>query len=516
MKKISSLLLMLAMLLACFSGCSNGRKEALGTEKANIELWVVTEKTRWDGMNSQTRTLIKEFEETHENVTIKLDIIPLDPEERDIYLEKLRVQIISGKGPDVYLLPTSGTMFVESVNRYPDVTVEKLFHDEYLTMYNGHFADISEYYDADESLGKEQLVTEIMNAGVLDGARYILPLRYDYPVIYAATDRLETLNTDLDVLKSGIITDIMDLAIDTGNGKLASAADTVYFRSKYLLHFSNCIDYENEEVTLSVEEAEGLLEKYRRIYNLAGNTGKYKSASEPYLLGGTFDHRYIMEGEHLDNSDCILMSGYLKNIMEAVAVSKAVGFDLTMIPVRNGRGELVANVTYYGAVGSGSEYPETAYAFLRMFLLGDSQWENNRERQDLDKNSFDGGSTAGYIAEGWPVRCLCEAENLWKMYYTPYVEKSKKGEGSSGEYYYVFNEVEGSRPRYKQIRNVEITNEDLAILEMPIDKVMFDLTLGADLVGIANSLVFPEVGSANAHELAEELIKKLELHLAEG
>ena len=82
--------------------------------------------------------------------------------------------------------------------------------------------------------------------------------------------------------------------------------------------------------------------------------------------------------------------------------------------------------------------------------------------------------------------------------------------------YYVFNEVEGSRPRYKQIRNVEITNEDLAILEIPIDKVMFDLTLGADLVGIANSLVFPEVGSANAHELAEELIKKLELHLAEG
>ena len=41
-------------------------------------------------------------------------------------------------------------------------------------------------------------------------------------------------------------------------------------------------------------------------------------------------------------------------------------------------GDLVANITYYGAVGAGCETPELAYSFLRMFLLEETQWEKNR------------------------------------------------------------------------------------------------------------------------------------------
>ena len=65
MKKICSLLLMLAILLACFSGCGQadepqGETEMTpsSTDDGSIVLWVLTDITLWDGMNSQVKDLI--------------------------------------------------------------------------------------------------------------------------------------------------------------------------------------------------------------------------------------------------------------------------------------------------------------------------------------------------------------------------------------------------------------------------------------------------------------------------
>lgn len=510
MKKCWLVILSMILLFA-FVGCSTNSvpDETTGTSDDPIELWIVTEETRWDCMNGVTKKLITQFKKNNPNVKTRLDILPTDPEEREIYLQQLRVQIMSGNGPDVFLLPTDEELNNRTSYRNADVTVEKLFLDEYLTMYNGHFTDISEYYDADEALRKEELVTAVMDAGVLDGARYILPLWYDYPVIYAATDRLDSPETDLDVLKSGVITDIMDLAIETENGLLADGVYTTYIHKirpcDYLIHFPQFLDYETGKVTLTVDEVAEMLERIRKTTSLSKNRYKISLGTWPSNLS-SLDELYVRDNWSLASSPNVLMAGYLHNVVEVAAVAYAEGYDVTMIPVRNASGELVASVSYYGAVGSGCEYPELAYEFLRMFLMEETQWELNRPRENPRKPMVSTDGSDSYIVKGFPVRSNCEVENLWKTYFS---NVSPKKIDFIGYYRIYFNTIDNARPRFSRMIGAELTEEDLAILDIPIDRVVFDQTFGIDLSGYITR-------GGDLDELAKELIRELEMHIAEG
>ena len=181
MKKVLVWLMILAAVCS-FAGCG-GEKE--------VTLWVVTEETTWDRMNGQAWVLQKAFEESHPGVKINLDILPTGEQERSAYLQKLRTQMMQGRGPDGFLLPTDTMLLVGDAGKVTPVYIEPLFQDVALAMESGLFRDISRYYDADEALGKESLNTYVMDGGVADGKRYILPLRYDIPVIYAEKWTLE-------------------------------------------------------------------------------------------------------------------------------------------------------------------------------------------------------------------------------------------------------------------------------------------------------------------------------------
>ena len=78
MKQKIGLCALLLALLCILGGC--GQKE----DPAG-QLWIVTEQTTWDRMNGQTEVLIETFEEENPGVTIRLDILPLDQQERSVY-----------------------------------------------------------------------------------------------------------------------------------------------------------------------------------------------------------------------------------------------------------------------------------------------------------------------------------------------------------------------------------------------------------------------------------------------
>ena len=59
-----------------------------------------------------------------------------------------------------------------------------------------------------------------MEAGVVDGTRYVLPLRYDMPVIYAQDRALEEAGLDPAVLTRDLCT-IMETVLETGDPLLA-------------------------------------------------------------------------------------------------------------------------------------------------------------------------------------------------------------------------------------------------------------------------------------------------------
>ena len=88
---------------------------------------------------------------------------------------------MAGQGPDIFILPCDDgftyneTQLVENVEK---------------GMATGLFADLTTLYNQDETLQKDVLLEKVMDAGVMDDKRYILPLRYQYPIILTLEDVL--------------------------------------------------------------------------------------------------------------------------------------------------------------------------------------------------------------------------------------------------------------------------------------------------------------------------------------
>ena len=139
MKKCFYFLLVGLATAACcllFAGCSRE------SEKSPDTLWIVTEKTTKDGMNGQAEHIIKAFEKAHEGITVELEILPEEGQEREIRLEKLRAAIMAGKEPDGFLLPLGtyqnekiGTIFGSSEGRC-DFASQNLFQVVHNTIQN--------------------------------------------------------------------------------------------------------------------------------------------------------------------------------------------------------------------------------------------------------------------------------------------------------------------------------------------------------------------------------------------
>ena len=188
-KTIAAVLTMLLLCALLLSGCkkepgsseTEGQTEAVTNSTVITEppdpdkvFWIVMDKTV--GMTSLVEKLIDTFQSDHPELQVELQVIPTyyfqsDKDKRDAVLQEIRTAMAEGNGPDVFLLPAA------------QKNGEPLFVDVNLAMRDGVFADISTYYDADTELDKEGLVTAVMDAGMVDGARYVLPLRYDMPVL---------------------------------------------------------------------------------------------------------------------------------------------------------------------------------------------------------------------------------------------------------------------------------------------------------------------------------------------
>ena len=402
MKYWKPFVLLLCLFLLFLPGCSRA-------ETFNGELWIVTEQTTWDRMNGQTEKLIEDFEETHGGVAIRLDILPLDPQERSVYLQQLRTEILQGGGPDGYLLPTDNLRILDEPAQYTYVEAEPLFVDAELAMRNGLFYDITKVYAADDSLGKDGLNTTIMDAGVVDGKRYILPLRYDIPVIYAENAALEASGLDADILQEDILT-IMEAVLATGDPILAGGILHDNFDS-----FSSFLDYRSGNAMLDEETLAGFVQTYGQLKLQMGKTYLdgtrlstaeietratessvllqkldvkdyiYGEYGEPEPVPGIPDNVIIVGGMPIEEEELDIYTEYyplcigsMADSFSYAAVAAYEEAELTMVPMRGVGGDVVATVTYYAAVGSGSRNPSLTYEFLRQFLLEDSQWERNR------------------------------------------------------------------------------------------------------------------------------------------
>lgn len=517
----------LCILIMLSGGCSNSEEEA-------FVLRVVTEQSTSDGMNYQAKQAAESFEAEHENWVVQIEVIPTDPSEREIYLQQLRTQIMSGDGPDIYLLPTGSSLTSDSPtehsqeNLLTEIAVEPLFSDVTQTMKNGVFADISSYYDADMNLNTATLNPDIMDAGVVDGSRYVLPLRYTMPLLLTDPEK-DLLPEPQD---AGILA-LAEYAIETNNAAMASGLRMPDDTSL----LPRLFDYETGQIQITQEAIADYMRVYQQCRALAVpfETQLFSTRMEeielfleselpdwPYddicaSVGISVDlqyynsvHWYGELGYHWSLEEFPLYADSLPRALEQEAISRVLGKDLQAVPMRTSDGRVTAEIVYYGAVGATCKDTALAYEFLRTFLTEDYQWDLVRPRTDRSKDDLWTGyarelQTDGMIEDSWPVRTAGATAYLWDtLQYQNYMQ----------------SHIYKNYHKLLKSKELKITDSDLPILQTEIDEVRFPFYQPyEETLSYALTLLNHEDGTptdVDIGQLAEEVWQYLWWHLAEG
>ena len=462
-------ILLLAMVA---SGCT---KNAVVQDVSN--LWVVMENS--SVCEKQVRAAIHHFEDEHEGITINLEILPADAEEAAIRAEQLRVEIMAGSGPDIYLVPRL------------NVTESTLIQDVELSMRNDIFMDISAYYDADKELDKNALNTAIMDAGIIDGNRYVLPFRYTIPVVYANMDMLREAGFNSELLEGSTLNALHTL---TDSDKQTFAFGMNFLPHGYAMNFlSRIVDYDNSEVTLTYEMLANYMHSYQELLDKAGT-------NLPYWLDQLPRGYYIRDKHWCLDGNSVYIS-WLNEAAVNVAIAQALEFDMQMFPVRTQDGLVVADITFFGAVGSNCSNPETAYMFLRMFLLEEYQWENAQSTDyEITHPQIE------MISIGWPVRTKGCEDTIWRAQWSNSYDPDINYENA------------GVYERIQKLRFLHLSEGDLPILSCEIDEARF--AIATEFI-LAETLCELNSGSGKPTDLnidtaTIDIVNELQWSIAEG
>ena len=433
-----------------------------------------------NGLVWQIVDCMNRFEAEHEGYTVVVEEIPADASGRAEMLQRIRTELMAGKGPDVLLLQ----------NAYSDLDKlnprEPFLDDMQLAMQNGLFYDISEFYDADTELKTEELQPVIMEAGVLDGERYVLPFRFDIPVMFVEKNRFAQTGLSEDIFQKNIL-ELMDYFVSMEDHATAINFYLQWIYPQFTMNvFPQLFDYEEGTVAVTREEIEAFLrahQAYRVRFMQATSYGETADA--------TSVKKYVRDGKYwTKETDNFLLIHCLQNAVETMAIGKMKEAELAVYPLRSMDGSVVADITFYGAVSAGCRNPELAYDFLRSFLTEDYQWE---------RNTVQNGSDWSLATYGWPVRTKGS-----------FGEVAKSAQEASQVVYI---------PQKYAIDFGVLTNEDLPIEELPVDSARFSIALEQKFwlaLWTLDDINTKGPTDVDISQLAEEWIEKLQVHIEEG
>jgi ABC-type glycerol-3-phosphate transport system substrate-binding protein len=317
---------------------------------------------------------------------------------------------------------------------------------------------------------------------------------------------------DTEKLKDNVM-DMLDTLLEIGDPWWCAGA-YMGIANTYFCHdvFPDLIDYSSETVFLSATDVAAYMRKVQMLHSFAGQLPADASNS-------FFDNSmlaYIGSGRNWYTSGFPIHVTTLNLAFEYAAIAKSENSSLEMFPLRAYDGSVNANVTYWGAVGAGSEHADLAYDFLRLFLQEEVQWEGIRKdanrlinTPDWKLNRTDIYISWGLVTNGWPVRSVDSVEHIWQAY-----NKNINTYDDSG------NEDKSWRERIQKLKDIAMENMDFQILNIEIDEVRFsnkyEKDLSKDLASLNNGANGFAPNTVDIDKLAMDAVLNLESLLYEG
>lgn len=276
------------------------------------------------------------MEDENENLDIQVEVLPLDMTIRENEIQKLQIEIMAGKGPDLYVL----TAPMEMSTVEPD-----LFDNPYQIIQSGAFAPLDSYMDEDSYWKEGSYKKEFLEVGKHGGKQYLLPLTCSYYVLAGIQD--------IDILEGKLLGEWLEYAKLSENLPLRQCIieGLSQFGGRW---FQPAVDYETGQVRFDKE--------------------KWKQFGETYFVA----LKKFRQQEQYTEEPTYRIS----HMNEVDLSSEETHFQV--MPDLDGR--KMAAVSAYGAVGMSSNKKEIGYDFLMGFLYNkteDGKWTEEAKLQGI-------------------------------------------------------------------------------------------------------------------------------------
>ena len=287
--------------------------------------------------------------------------------------QQMLTEVMAGEGPDLILF-VDDTMDVEKMAR------------------RGVFADMEPYFEAD-AFDWSGYNEAVMNGGVWDGHRLVIPLEYQIPVWYSSKSALE--ESGFQVENCATFAGFLDEAEKLQNtpGQTRSLYRTFLAFNDFAQYAGiPYADYARQRADFSVPELERGLNVYRNVTDLHYDNDELPGAAD------------IRDGKALWISPVFPPTGVL------IGAGLINTFDeLVMMPLRDLEGGIRAKITLSVAVSNSSPNLQNAYEFIK-FLLSeqfqldtmDWRWQNFSVLDATNEEHFRYNTTDRHTALIWP------------------------------------------------------------------------------------------------------------------
>lgn len=251
------------------------------------------------------------------NVTV-INTGVMDPEAQGNYEQQLAVDLMAGKGADVFILQS-----------YWDI-------DKMVT--NGAFADLETFYQEDQVLDKASFNRVVMDACVYDGKRFAIPMEYSFPILLTSASTLEETQFNLDNCKNfeGFLAETQKYYADGRDDRLLFRMDITARDCLFLSGYSfvNVIekrsDITTDEFSRFYHWYKEIVEKGTYNYEFGDAFGAAAVRDKKCIFDNTLDYSsfddVINQVRFLDTTDhAVLTPLYNKDGGITATVSRAVG-----------------------------------------------------------------------------------------------------------------------------------------------------------------------------------------------
>ena len=334
---------MLCLALACLAGltaCAPGDADPAPIEvpppveqtNEGLNIWY----TDYGMMVKYLDAAVTQYNQLHPDHPVTADKYFADSssESNDEATQQMLTEVMAGSGPDLIFFDV-GNMDIEKMVR------------------RGVFADLEPYFEADnfDWSGYNQAV---MDAGVWDGHRLVIPLQYNFPMLYASQTALDETGFSIENCDTfgGLLDEIEAMQADPSQKREV-------FRAKYTFYnFAQYagipyVDYDRQKADLSSPE----LKRGAEIYN---NLGGLELGVLDDGISGAAD---IRDGKALWICPFPPVNGFYTG-PEVINT-----FDeLVMMPIRDMDGGIQAQITWAVAVRNNSPNLQNAYEFIKYLL----------------------------------------------------------------------------------------------------------------------------------------------------